>query len=46
MLALTEPFIPAADEVEKLEFGTGAASQFYKKIFIDFYISKIFWIRV
>jgi len=32
VLALTEPYIPAADEVEKLEFGTDAASQFYKKI--------------
>ena len=32
MLALTEPFIPAADEVEKLEFGTDATSQFYKEI--------------
>ena len=32
MVALTEPFIPAADEVEKLEFGNDAANQFYKKI--------------
>ena len=32
MVALTEPFIPAADEVGKLEFGVGAASRFYKRI--------------
>jgi len=32
VVALTEPFIPAADEVGKLEFGVDAASRFYKKI--------------
>jgi hypothetical protein len=32
VVALTEPFIPAADEVDKLEFGRDAASQFYRNI--------------
>ena len=32
ILKLAEPFLPAADEVGKLERGRGAASKFYRKI--------------
>jgi len=32
VVALTKPFIPTADEVDKLEFGRDAASQFYRTI--------------